>query len=64
MKLHDYSPIVTIGSQGAVQPGANLAAYCASKAAVMALIQAIAEVVFCLRADTLRTALALAKNWG
>jgi NAD(P)-dependent dehydrogenase (short-subunit alcohol dehydrogenase family) len=43
MKLHNYGRIVTIGSRGAVQPGANLAAYCASKAAVVALTQAIAE---------------------
>jgi NAD(P)-dependent dehydrogenase (short-subunit alcohol dehydrogenase family) len=42
MKLHNYGRIVTIGSRGAVQP-ANLAAYCASKAAVVALTQAIAE---------------------
>ncbi len=43
MKLPNYGRIVTIGSRGAVQPGANLAAYCASKAAVVALTQAIAE---------------------
>jgi NAD(P)-dependent dehydrogenase (short-subunit alcohol dehydrogenase family) len=43
MKLHNYGRIVTIGSRGAVQPGANLAAYCASKAAVVALTQAIAD---------------------
>jgi NAD(P)-dependent dehydrogenase (short-subunit alcohol dehydrogenase family) len=37
-----YGRIVTIGSRGAVQPGAQLAAYCASKAGVVALTQAIA----------------------
>ncbi|MEL7034632.1 MAG: 3-oxoacyl-ACP reductase FabG [Cyanobacteria bacterium J06592_8] len=38
-----YGRIVTIGSRGAVQPGAQLSAYCASKAAVVALTQSIAE---------------------
>ncbi|MGG6294076.1 3-oxoacyl-ACP reductase FabG [Leptolyngbya sp. AN02str] len=39
----DYGRIVTVGSRGAVQPGAQLAAYCASKAGVVALTQAIAD---------------------
>ncbi|QIZ71480.1 3-oxoacyl-ACP reductase FabG [Oxynema aestuarii] len=38
-----YGRIVTVGSRGAVRPGAQLAAYCASKAAVVALTQSIAE---------------------
>lgn len=38
-----YGRIVTIGSRGAVQPGGQLAAYCASKAGVVALTQAIAD---------------------
>lgn len=38
-----YGRIVTVGSRGAEQPGANLAAYCASKAGVVALTKAIAE---------------------
>jgi NAD(P)-dependent dehydrogenase (short-subunit alcohol dehydrogenase family) len=37
-----YGRIVTVGSRGAVEPAANLAAYCASKAGVVALTQAIA----------------------
>jgi NAD(P)-dependent dehydrogenase (short-subunit alcohol dehydrogenase family) len=40
--FHDPGRIVTVGSRGAVQPGAQLAAYCASKAGVVALTQAIA----------------------
>lgn len=43
MRQHEYGRIVTVGSRGAVQPGARLAAYCASKAAVVALTQAIAR---------------------
>ncbi|MBD2330112.1 3-oxoacyl-ACP reductase FabG [Alkalinema sp. FACHB-956] len=38
-----YGRIVTIGSRGAVQPGGQLAGYCASKAGVVALTQAIAD---------------------
>lgn len=37
-----YGRIVTVGSRGAVEPGAQLAAYCASKAGVVALTRAIA----------------------
>jgi NAD(P)-dependent dehydrogenase (short-subunit alcohol dehydrogenase family) len=43
MGQHGYGRIVTIGSRGAVEPGAQLAAYCASKAGVVALTQAIAQ---------------------
>ncbi|HEY9604655.1 MAG TPA: 3-oxoacyl-ACP reductase FabG, partial [Allocoleopsis sp.] len=42
MLEHGYGRIVTVGSRGAVQPGGQLAAYCASKAGVVALTQAIA----------------------
>ncbi|MEC4984396.1 MAG: 3-oxoacyl-ACP reductase FabG [Oscillatoria sp. PMC 1068.18] len=42
MLEYGYGRIVTVGSRGAVQPGANLAAYSASKAGVAALTQAIA----------------------
>ena len=38
-----YGRIVTVGSRGAVQPVGQLAAYCASKAGVVALTQAIAD---------------------
>lgn len=38
-----YGRIVTVGSRGAVQPGGQLAAYCASKAGVVALTQSIAD---------------------
>lgn len=38
-----YGRIVTVGSRGVEQPGAMLAAYCASKAAVVALTRSIAE---------------------
>lgn len=38
-----YGRIVTVGSRGAVQPTGQLAAYCASKAGVVALTQAIAD---------------------
>lgn len=43
MLKQDYGRIVTVGSQGAVQPGGQLAAYCAAKAGVVALTQAIAD---------------------
>jgi NAD(P)-dependent dehydrogenase (short-subunit alcohol dehydrogenase family) len=43
MLEHGYGRIVTIGSRGAVQPAGQLAAYCASKAGVVALTQAIAD---------------------
>lgn len=43
MMENQYGRIVTVGSRGAVQPGAQLAAYSASKAGVVALTQAIAE---------------------
>jgi len=42
---HGYGRIVTVGSKGAVQPMGGLASYCASKAGVVALTQAIAEEV-------------------
>ncbi|MEB3209999.1 MAG: 3-oxoacyl-ACP reductase FabG [Leptolyngbyaceae bacterium] len=38
-----YGRIVTVGSRGAVEPGAQLAAYCAAKAGVVALTRAIAD---------------------
>ena len=43
MLQHGYGRIVTVGSRGAVQPAAQLAAYSASKAAVVALTQSIAQ---------------------
>lgn len=43
MLKQDYGRIVTVGSRGAVQPTGQLAAYCASKAGVMALTKAIAD---------------------
>ncbi len=43
MLPNNYGRIVTVGSRGAVQPGGQLAAYCASKAGVVALTQAIAD---------------------
>lgn len=43
MLEHGYGRIVTVGSRGAVQPGGQLAAYCASKSGVVALTQAIAD---------------------
>jgi NAD(P)-dependent dehydrogenase (short-subunit alcohol dehydrogenase family) len=42
MLEYSYGRIVTVGSRGAVEPGAQLAAYCASKAGVVALTKAIA----------------------
>jgi NAD(P)-dependent dehydrogenase (short-subunit alcohol dehydrogenase family) len=43
MLEHGYGRIVTTGSRGAVEPGGQLAAYCASKAGVVALTKAIAD---------------------
>ncbi|MEB3337661.1 MAG: 3-oxoacyl-ACP reductase FabG [Leptolyngbyaceae bacterium] len=43
MLNQDYGRIVTVSSRGAVQPSGQLAAYCASKAGVVALTQAIAD---------------------
>jgi NAD(P)-dependent dehydrogenase (short-subunit alcohol dehydrogenase family) len=43
MRRHGYGRIVTVGSRGAVQPAAQLAAYSAAKAGVVALTKAIAE---------------------
>ncbi|ACK68499.1 short-chain dehydrogenase/reductase SDR [Gloeothece citriformis PCC 7424] len=43
MRKHEYGRIVTVGSRGAVQPSAKGAAYCAAKAGVVALTQAIAQ---------------------
>ena len=43
MHQHGYGRIVTVGSQGAVRPGGQLAAYCAAKAGVVALTQSIAD---------------------
>lgn len=43
MLEHNYGRIVTVGSRGAVQPAGQLAAYCAAKAGVVALTQAIAD---------------------
>ncbi len=45
MMNQGYGRIVTVGSKGAVQPMGGLASYCASKAGVVALTQAIAEEV-------------------
>ena len=42
MRQHGYGRIVTVGSRGALQPAAQLAAYSAAKAGVVALTQAIA----------------------
>jgi NAD(P)-dependent dehydrogenase (short-subunit alcohol dehydrogenase family) len=42
MKQHGYGRIVTVGARGALQPGSQTAAYCAAKAGVVALTQAIA----------------------
>jgi NAD(P)-dependent dehydrogenase (short-subunit alcohol dehydrogenase family) len=43
MLEHGYGRIVTVGSRGAVEPSGQLAAYCASKAGVVALTKAIAD---------------------
>ncbi|MDJ0704000.1 MAG: 3-oxoacyl-ACP reductase FabG [Leptolyngbyaceae cyanobacterium MO_188.B28] len=43
MLPQNYGRIVTIGSRGAMEPVGQLAAYCASKAGVVALTRAIAE---------------------
>ncbi|MEM9007235.1 MAG: 3-oxoacyl-ACP reductase FabG [Cyanobacteria bacterium P01_F01_bin.86] len=43
MLQQDYGRIVTVGSRGAAQPAGQLAAYCAAKAGVVALTQAIAD---------------------
>jgi NAD(P)-dependent dehydrogenase (short-subunit alcohol dehydrogenase family) len=43
MQAQNYGRIVTIGSRGAVRPAGKLAAYCAAKAAVVALTQSIAD---------------------
>jgi len=43
MLQQDYGRIVTVGSRGAVQPAGQLAVYCAAKAGVVALTQAIAD---------------------
>ncbi|MBF2077827.1 MAG: 3-oxoacyl-ACP reductase FabG [Synechococcales cyanobacterium T60_A2020_003] len=42
MREQGYGRIVTVGSRGAVEPGAQLASYSASKAGVVALTKAIA----------------------
>lgn len=43
MLPQNYGRIVTIGSRGALEPTAQLAAYCAAKAGVVALTRAIAD---------------------
>lgn len=43
MLSYNYGRIVTIASKGAIQPSGLLASYCASKAGVVALTQAIAD---------------------
>ncbi|HIK44016.1 MAG TPA: 3-oxoacyl-ACP reductase FabG [Leptolyngbyaceae cyanobacterium M65_K2018_010] len=43
MQAQNYGRIVTIGSRGAVEPVGQLSAYCAAKAAVVALTKAIAD---------------------
>jgi len=43
MLEHGYGRIVTVGSRGAVEPSGQLAAYCASKAGVVALTKALAD---------------------
>jgi len=42
MYKNNYGRIVAVGSRAAVDPGAQMAAYCASKAGVIALIKSIA----------------------
>jgi len=42
MLKQGYGRIVTVGSRGAVEPGAQLSSYCASKAGVVALTKSIA----------------------
>ncbi|BAZ66186.1 MAG: 3-oxoacyl-ACP reductase FabG [Pelatocladus maniniholoensis HA4357-MV3] len=43
MLEHGYGRIVSVGSKGAAEPSGQLAAYCASKAGVVALTKAIAD---------------------
>ena len=43
MREREYGRIVTIGSRGAVEPAASLAAYSAAKAGVVALTKSIAQ---------------------
>jgi len=43
MRQQGYGRIVTVGAKGAVEPNAQLGAYCASKAGVVALTKTIAE---------------------
>ncbi|WP_299492056.1 3-oxoacyl-ACP reductase FabG [Acaryochloris sp. IP29b_bin.137] len=43
MLQHHYGRIITVGSRGAVDPGGQLAAYCAAKAGVVALTKAISD---------------------
>ena len=43
MRTQQYGRIVTVGSRGAVEPAAYLAAYSAAKAGVVALTQSIAQ---------------------
>lgn len=43
MREKQYGRIVTVGSRGALQPAASLAAYSAAKAGVVALTKSIAE---------------------
>jgi len=43
MLENNYGRVVTLGSRGAVQPTGQLAAYCASKAGMVALTQAITD---------------------
>jgi NAD(P)-dependent dehydrogenase (short-subunit alcohol dehydrogenase family) len=42
MSKNDYGRIVTVGSKAALEPGPQMAAYCASKAGVIALVRSIA----------------------
>jgi NAD(P)-dependent dehydrogenase (short-subunit alcohol dehydrogenase family) len=43
MRQQGYGRIVTVGAKGAIEPNAQLGAYCASKAGVVALTKTIAE---------------------